>query len=359
MSLFTPVTNDQAFLKCGFFGRQGAGKTYTASQMVIGLHKYLKKQGLPEGDNPVLMMDTETGRSWVRGMFAEEGIELEASNVRAFRSLVPAMAEAEERKCILLIDSLSHYWAELMQSYLRKKGRNRLVFSDWNYLKGPEGNGAFAEMYVNCSAHVVWCARASFEYDFHENEAGQKELETTGIKPRAESEAGYEPNLLVLMTRYQDFDPAKPENTTTIHYGSVLKDRSNRIDGKVFKNPTFKHFLPHVQALALGGEHAGTDTSMTSEASIPPDSGEGRLRREQREICLDEIQELLVKHHPGRSADALKTKGDLLEQFLGSRSWERIKTFPFERLAEAREGLWVHLEQKSYQIGGQDVDAED
>ena len=66
MSLFSPATNDQAYLKAGFFGQEASGKTYSATQLVIGLHGLLKEKGLPEGDNPVLFMDTETGSSWVK-----------------------------------------------------------------------------------------------------------------------------------------------------------------------------------------------------------------------------------------------------------------------------------------------------
>lgn len=351
MHMFRPATNDQAFLKCGIFGRPGSGKTYTSAEFVIGFREYLHERKLPEGHNPVLMLDTETGSSWVRNKFTKAKIPFEVAKTRAFASLVPAIREAEKRKSILLIDSLTSCWQELIASYLKKKNRQRLVFSDWNWLKGPDGNGAFTSAFVNSSAHIIWCARAGFEYDFHENEAGEKELETTGIKPKAESEAGYEPSLLVLMTRHQKFDPDHPEQTKTIHYATILKDRSGTIDGKYFADPTFKCFLPHIVALELGGTHIGIDESVTSETSIPLDSGQGRLVHEQREIAVDEIAELLAKHYPGRSAEALKTKGDLLEKTFGSRSWERIKSYALEPLRQGRAELWLKLEGKPYTWG--------
>lgn len=347
MGLFTAATNDQAYLKAGLFGQQASGKTYTASLMAIGLHVYLKEAGFPEGDNPVLFADTETGASWVQPLFKDAGVELQVSHTRAFSHLVPMINEAEGLKSILLIDSLTHYWQELLATYLKTKRRDRLVFSDWNWLKGPRGNGAFSEAYINASAHIIWCARAGFSYNYFENEAGQKELETTGVKAKAETESGYEPSLLIYMSQHQTFDPAHPESASMNHYGTVLKDRANKLDGKVIKNPKFEDFMPHIDSLNLGGEQVGT-TDDDSSHLIPEDAGSGHLRQEQRDIALDEIKELLSKHHPGMSAEAKRTKGDLLEKHLDSRSWTRIQSYDLQPLQAAREQLWQDLEGHGY-----------
>lgn len=347
MSLFTAATNDQAYLKAGLFGQQASGKTYTASLMAIGLHAHLKQCGLPEGDNTVLFADTETGAAWVRPMFEEAGVKLEVAKTRAFSHLVPMIQEAETLKSILLIDSLTHFWQELLATYLKAKRRDRLVFSDWNWLKGPRGNGAFSEAYINASAHIIWCARAGFSYSYFENEAGQKELETTGVKAKAETESGYEPSLLIYMSQHQTFDPTKPHEASMAHYATVLKDRANQMDGKVVKNPKFEDFLPHIEYLALGGKQVGT-TGQDSSLIIPPDAGSGRLRQEQRDIALDEIKELLSKHHPGMSAEAKRTKCDLLEKHLDTRSWARIQSYDLQPLQAAREQLWQELEGHGY-----------
>ena len=232
---------------------------------------------------------------------------------------------------------------------MKTKRRQRLVFSDWNWLKGPNGNGAFSDAYTNASAHIVRCARAGFSYSYFENEAGQKELETTAVKPKAETESGYEPSILIYMSQHQTFDPGNPKAASMSHYGTVLKDRANKLDGKVVKNPSFEDFLPHIETLNLGGTQVGT-TGETSGHIIPPDSGDGRLRKEQRDIALDEIKELLAKHHPGQSADAKKAKGDLLEEHLDSRSWTKISSYDLQPLAAAREALWQELEGKPYDL---------
>ena len=76
MGLFRDATNDQAYFKAGLMGLTGSGKTYTSVLLAIGLHQYLKEHNQPEGSNPIMFLDTETGSDWVRDMFDEAGIKL-------------------------------------------------------------------------------------------------------------------------------------------------------------------------------------------------------------------------------------------------------------------------------------------
>ena len=108
-SLFKKSTNDQAFLKAGFMGFAGSGKTYTATLCAVGLHAELKSKGIPGGDSPVYFLDTETGSDWVRDIFEQEGIELQVAKTRAFTDLVPSLYLAKEQKSILIIDSINRW----------------------------------------------------------------------------------------------------------------------------------------------------------------------------------------------------------------------------------------------------------
>ncbi len=348
MSLFREATNDTAYAKIGIFGQSGSGKTYTSSLFAIGLHHYLAEKGLAEGSNPVCMMDTEAGRSWVKPMYDEEEVPLLVSNTRAFSQLVPAIREAEKEHSILHIDSLTHFWRELIDSYLARQKRSSLHIGDWSWLKGPQANGAFTDAFVNSAAHIIWCARASFDYDFFTDEAGKKQMERSGVKPSAETNTAYEPSLVILMSRHQRFDPEHPEKTETVYYGTVLKDRSHQLTGKVFENPTFSDILPHIERLNLGGEHVGIDMGIDSRPMCPPDNFERANRKQEKEIALDEIRELMLKHYPGRSTDAIKSKGDLMEAHFKTRSWARIEQLKLEPIIVGRDSLWLALENKPY-----------
>ena len=86
-------------------------------------------------DRPALFLDTETGSDWITPLFNEEGIELHTAKTRAFVDLVPAIQEAEKNGSVLIIDSITHFWTELTESYAKKKNRRYgLQFQDWAWL---------------------------------------------------------------------------------------------------------------------------------------------------------------------------------------------------------------------------------
>ncbi|WP_410501155.1 hypothetical protein QK891_01075 [Escherichia coli] len=65
MALFQRAINTQAYLKAGIMGFAGDGKTYTASELAIGLVMLMRQRGIEAGNRPVMFLDTETGSDWV------------------------------------------------------------------------------------------------------------------------------------------------------------------------------------------------------------------------------------------------------------------------------------------------------
>src|SRR5262245_38500201 len=135
---------------------------------------------------------------------------------------------------------------------------------------------------------------------------------------KAEGEMGYEPSLLVLMEREMEMAPK-----TNRHFAKVLKDRSTLLDGKEFADPTFEHFLPHIQCLNLGGRQLGVDATRTSVGMIPADARDNRIV--QRKIVLDEIETLLVLHYPSTGAADKRKKAELLRAHFKA-CWAEIES---------------------------------
>ena len=314
MPLFTRAEITSAYLKMGLMGFAGSGKTFTATETAIGLIKHMRELGIDQG-RPMFFLDTETGSDWVKPRIEAAGIDLYTAKTRAFADLLTAVSEAERLSCLLLVDSITHFWKELCETYMKTKKRTRLQFDDWGFLKAEWGK--FTDMFVNSGLHIIISGRAGYEYDYFEDEAGKKQLEKTDIKMKAEGEMGYEPSLLVLMERHTDLESMKAYRT-----GTVLKDRATVIDGKQFRNPTFDCFMPHIKALNLGGRQLGVDTSRTSATLIPADVRDNN--RVQRKIVLDEIESLLVLHHPGHAAADKKAKIELLRKHFAA-SWTEIE----------------------------------
>jgi hypothetical protein len=200
MSLFHEAKNQSAFLKCGIQGFQGTGKTYTAVEIVVGLHEFCKSK------EPVNFIDSETGSDWAIPRFKEAGIPFRVAKTRSFSDLLLATHEAEKNGSFaLIVDSVSHYWTEMIEAY--KKEHNigsRMAFHHWNVLK-PYWQ-RFTHAFVNSEIHMVICGRAGWEWGHEEDEEGKKELRKLGTKMKAEGEFGFEPSLLLEMERVKGPD---------------------------------------------------------------------------------------------------------------------------------------------------------
>src|SRR5215472_16908257 len=341
MSLFKPAEVTSAFLKMGFMGFAGSGKTYTASSTAVGLIRHLRElpfdkgSGLPAANKPLFFLDTEKGSDWVARKIKDADVELYTAKMRAFADLLAAVAEAERNASVLLVDSVTHFWVELCATCAKKQKRNRLYFEDWAYLKGEWRK--FTDAFVNSHLHIILCGRAGYEYYYFENDAGKKELEKVDIKMKAEAEMGYEPDLLVLMERDTDL-----RSKQVAHVATVMKDRSTELDGKRFINPGFADFLPHLGLLNLGGRQLGIDTSRTSEHILAAEKKD--WNPVQRRIVVDEIQTLLVLHVPGQAAADKKRKAELIRKHFNAAWTEIEEVMPLFDLRAGYDSLHRELE---------------
>jgi len=346
MALFQPAESTSAFLKMGLLGFAGSGKTKTATFTAIGLVQYAREHKVDYANRPIFYLDTETGVDWVRPDFDAAGIPLMVAKTRAFVDLLTAVEEAKKSGSVLIVDSISHFWKELCDSYSKQKAKQfkqstyRLQFQDWGYLKGEWGK--FTDAFINSPLHIILAGRAGYEYDYFENDEGKRELEKTGIKMKAEGEMGYEPSLLVLMERQTKMDGSSVAGTW--REATVLKDRSTLLDGKVFTNPTFKSFLPHIERLNLGGKQLGVDTSRTSEHAVVVERKDWSST--QRTIVLEEIEALLVEHYPSTKAEDKQAKASLILKYFDTRSWTEVCSMSLVELRTRYDALHQELKGK-------------
>lgn len=327
--LFAPAENRQAYLKAGIMGFQGSGKSFTAALIAIGLVKHLKEQ------RPVYFLDTETGADFLVGKFKEAAIPLLVAKTRSFVDLLEAVREAETAASVMIIDSITHFWLEVVEAYRRAHNRTRLQFQDWDPIKSQWSR--FTELYVNSKVHIIMCGRAGDVYEYVINEdTGKKELGKVGTKMQVEKNLGYEPCLALEMEKAQIGDFKKGQRVFT-NRCYVLKDKFDIMDGMVFENPTFETFLPHIQKLNIGGEHMGVVQGSDSSKVFAKDSAENFYEiRKQKEIFCEEIQGELVAMWPGRAAEDIQVKTDIVFEAFGTRSWTAVQDMDLDAL---RKGL--------------------
>ena len=319
MGLLKKAKNQTAYAKIGVFGFSGAGKTYTSSMLAMGISKTIAN------GKPVAFLDTETGSDYMIPKFEAEGIELLVLKSRAFKDLLQVIREAEKECSVLIIDSLTHIWTDLTDSYLASRRQSRLQFQDWGPIKKEWGR--YTRLFLNSKIHIIACGRAGYEYDTVTNEDGKKEIIKGNTKFKAEGEFGFEPSFVIEMTMNREKDKNQKISSKFDHVALVLKDRSDKLNGHVLKNPTFKSFRPYFDFLNIGGEHLGVADSDSQEIFEP--EGESFYKKQQRiSILLDEIQSGIVHCFPGATALEKKVKSEVIDQVFGTTSWEKVKSLP-------------------------------
>lgn len=324
LGILKSLGDGHGYLKAGFLGFQKSGKTFTAIELALGTRQMF---GLTA---PLAMFDTEGGSTYIADKVKQAtGQELLGVRSRSLKDLLETVRECEGGAAsVLLVDSVTHVWREVMESYQRQTRRNELSFRDWAPIKAKWAE--WTDLYLGSKLHIIICGRAGWEYSFEEDDRGKRELIKTGTKLKAESEFGFEPSLLVEMERV----PGEDKRQAILHRATVLGDRFGVIDGAQTDNPSFDFFLPHLQRLTPGA-YAGIDMENKTEFDVQSD--DWPKEREARKILSEEIQGEILRAWPGQTAAEKAKKADVLERLFGTRSWTKISEHT--KSAELRAGL--------------------
>lgn len=343
MTLLKTATVEQAAAKVGLFGGQGSGKTTTSALIALGLSKTYHKSA------PVAFMDTENGSDYLVPIFEAEGVPLLNFKSRAFKDMLTGIKEAEEAgACAYLVDSYTHPWQELNESLKKKLNVSRLEFRHMDQLKSTWRG--WTDAMLNSPLHVIVSGRLGYVWDHQEGDNGKKdELVKIGTKMKSESEAGYEPSLLIEMEGIQQeaarVKKSRAKQGSIVHHAYVLKDRWRTLNGRTFTwkdmneykpgdfAKVFDVFQPHFGKLAIGTQQRAVDASRTSGALF---DGQGDSAYQQRvrrvQIVLEEIEGTLVALWPGQDAKSKEQKRVAIETLFGTRSWTAVTHYPLPRL---------------------------
>ena len=347
--LLKPAKNQTAFLKAGILGFQGSGKTYTAARIAAGIAKLdCDKDKTPK----VAFFDTEKGSDFLVKYFAEQNIQLDSVKSRSFKDLCEFMREVQKEEYnVAIIDSISHVWRELTTSYENRLRRNNgLLFQDWGKVKTEWQQ--FTDAFINSNLHVIVLGRAGYEYDMSEDESGKKELLKTGTKMKAEGEFGYESDLLLEMERVR-----KDDDKGWINRCYVIKDRTDTMNGKVVDYPKFEDFMSVVASLNIGGEHVGVDTTRNSEDMFGDPDYSYAERKKQRDIALEELQEVLVEHDLAGTAGAVQKKRiELLKEVYGTSAKTYIENMPADRIRDGIEKIKEKFSTDGLEVSDEDLE---
>ena len=337
------AVNETAYVKAEFFGLSGSGKSRTAAEFAIGLSRQVSR--------PVFFLDTETGSDKLVHVFEAAEVELFAHKSRAFTDLVEFVEVCARERYIGIIDSVSHFWAELVETYQTDHKKRKLEIQDWVPIKKEWGR--FTAQIVNAPAHLIICGRAADLYQSFENEEGKREMMVAGTKMQAEKSTTFEPDLVVEMTvvqraprRVKKDGKKQMEGKKLVNVALVLKDRFDEINGQEIDFPTFEDFEPFVKHVNIGGANPGIDLSRTSAGLFGPNGEAFEAKRRRVEQALDEIKEcLMLRGWDGNSTEAKAKRAPALIAAFGTSAWPVLEAMDPERLR-----VGVRLFRKTYNM---------
>ena len=327
------------FIKASFGGFAGSGKSRTASELIKGIYKDLKI------DSPLLIIDNEKGSRFLVKFFESAGIKTYVKETVQIGDVLQAFDLLNSGEIgFLFVDSLSKVWYQYVRDY---KALNKKVFmtlQDWGKIL-PAWQETFSDRFVDLSGNCVFTGRGGYTYEMEVNEeTKKKEFSKSGVKMKLAGETPFEPDINVWMELEQEMKDGK---AIVWREAQIMKDRSGLIDGKTFKNPTYKDFQPVVKYLLKipTGDVAG-ETNTTNLS--PAENYDYINRKQEKEKLLDEIKGVFDLHGLGGTLgkELKQLKVAIINKVFGTTSMERIQEYDNQVLAEGKEltqELFVNL----------------
>lgn len=211
MSKFKKASKEQSKARLALFGPSGAGKTKSALRIAAGL-----------GDK-IAVIDSERGSA---SKYADDHIfdacDLEKKNIDEYVSVIQdAVKEGYE---VLIIDSLSHAWQELLEEVetLAKTKYKGNTWSAWS--DGTPKQRKLIDAILDYPGHVIVTMRSKTEWvQEKDDRTGKTRPVRVGLSPEQGKSIEYEFDMLLEMN---------PE-----HYCTVIKDRSGKFQDKIVQYP--------------------------------------------------------------------------------------------------------------------------
>ena len=199
MSNFKKATKKQAKLRLALFGVSGSGKTYSALRLAKGL------------GGSIAVIDTENHTACkYSDRFDFDVCECEKASIN---NIVNLLNEASEYD-VLMIDSLTHAWDELLDE-VNRIAKTKFGGNSWSaWSEGTPKQRAFIKALLDFKGHLIVTMRSETSWEVTENDKGKKVPVRIGTAPKQGKSIEYEFDMLMQLS--QD------------HSALVLKDRTGK-----------------------------------------------------------------------------------------------------------------------------------
>lgn len=208
------ATKLQAKLRMAMFGPSGGGKTMSSLRIAKGL--------LHGTDKRIGLIDTERGSaSKYSDRFDFDVIELgEKKDIATVTGAINAFADAGHG--VLIIDSLSHAWQELLAE-VDRLAKTRFKGNTWSaWSEGTPLQRKLVDAILDYPGHVIATMRSKTEWTTETNDGKSKPVRV-GLAPEQGKGIEYEFDVLLELS--------------TSHVGEFIKDRTGRFQDVTVEKP--------------------------------------------------------------------------------------------------------------------------
>lgn len=206
---FKKATKSQSKLRLAIFGASGSGKTYSALRIAKGI-----------GGN-IAVIDSERGSaSKYSDRFEFDVVDLESKNIDEY---VQWIEEANGKYSVLVIDSLTHAWTELLEE-IDRIARTKYSGNSWSaWNEGTPKQKKLINSILSFNGHIIATMRAKTEWIVEQNTKGKNVPKRVGTAPEQGKGIEYEFDLLM--------------DISVEHVAQVIKDRTGKFQDKLIELP--------------------------------------------------------------------------------------------------------------------------
>ena len=336
--LLHPASRSSTALKAAFFGSGGSGKTITAMLLAVGLSKEQHNSA------PIAFVDPEGVEEFVAPICAAESVPLVVLRGRTFVEMRDGLAEAEQIGCCAYV--VDHYDGVFRELTEAQKVKLNLIGRKLPYAHREELIrvwDAWVRAFRSSPLACIFTGRLAWEWGDSETEDGEVEKIKLGTKMRGDSDAGYEPNLLIEMERLENFTRnkvSKKKQGEISHVMRILKDRRMILNGRSFSfkdlnayqagdyQAVYKALAPHLGSGSLLPIERRDIPSASSESIFSPVSGESAYAERQRRITVacEDFQATSRVLWPGETEKAKACRQAAIEAIYQTRSWSAVES---------------------------------
>lgn len=209
--IFNQATKTQSKLRLAIFGPSGSGKTYTSLRLASGMAAEEAK---------IALIDTEFGSaSKYADRFCFDVLNLHDPKVDNMIQAIQAARQYE----VLIIDSLTHAWKELLMQ-VDKLARVKYKGNSWAaWSEGTPLQNKMVHTLLSFPGHIIATMRTKTEWTINLDNNGKSSPTRVGLAPEQGKGIEYEFDMLMEIS---------PEHT--IH---VIKDRTGKFQDRIIETP--------------------------------------------------------------------------------------------------------------------------